>query len=112
MYYRRVKSFDSVGNSSARNNTIAVVDVTNPILAFTGNTPSNGIVVTGISATGQIDITELTFGQFIRSRNGNNYSAYDSGLVAMYNFDKVTALGESSSIVKDASQYTNDATNY
>jgi hypothetical protein len=35
---------------------------------------------------------------------------YDSGLIAMYNFDNITALGESGTLVKDMSQYGNNGT--
>jgi hypothetical protein len=64
----------------------------------------------GLLFTGQIDITELNLSQFIRNRSGANYSLYDSGLVAMYNFDNITTLGESGTFVKDMSSYGNNGT--
>ena len=60
--------------------------------------------------TGQFDITELNLGQFIRSRSGVNYLLYDSGLVLGYNFDKITGLNESGTVIKDISQYANNGT--
>jgi hypothetical protein len=61
----------------------------------------------------QIDITELNLGQFIRNRNGTAYpiyNGYDSGLVLMYNFNNIAALGESGTFIKDMSQYGNNGT--
>jgi len=85
------------------------VDTTLPILAFTGATLANKTVTSGTFLTGQIDITELNLGQFIRNRNTGDYSLYDSGLVLMYNFDDIPAAGN---IIKDISQYANNGTAY
>jgi hypothetical protein len=87
------------------------VDATLPILAFTGATLPNKTVTSGTFLTGQIDIIELNLGQFIRNRNGSGYPVYDSGLLLMYNFNNVSALGESASTIKDMSIYTITGTN-
>lgn len=93
---------DSLGNTSADTTGSIILDTTVPVPVFTGNTPVHNFWTTNTNFTIQQDITELNLGQFIRSRSGLNYSLYDSGLVAMYNFDNITALGETTgAIIKD-----------
>jgi hypothetical protein len=108
--YMRFK--DSLGNSSADSTDTITLDTTLPTLTFTGSTPASGAIA-GALATGQLDIGELNLGQFIRFQSGIRYPIYDSGLVLMYNFDNISALGESAgSVVKDMSQYNNTGTVY
>lgn len=102
---------DSLGNTSADTTGSIILDTTLPVPVFTGSTPVHNFWTTNTNFTIQQDITELNLGQFIRSRSGLNYSLYDSGLVAMYNFDNITALGETTgAIVKDMSLYANNGT--
>ena len=104
---------DLNGNTGGRTSGQSfVIDMTLPILIFTGSTPASGAMA-GTLSTGQLDITELNLGQFIRFQGGVRNALYDSGLVLMYNFDNVTALGESAgSVVKDFSQYNNTGSLY
>jgi hypothetical protein len=61
----------------------------------------------------QIDIISTQYlDTFTYTFNGVPYSYYDSGLILMYNFDNVAALGESQGIIKDASQYGTHGTGY
>jgi len=112
-YYRRIGGFDKLNNTGGRSDIPTfIVDLTKPVLLFTGSTPASGAVAGAIS-TGQLDIGELNLGQFIRFQSGIRYPIYDSGLVLMYNFDNISARGESAgSIVKDMSQYNNTGTVY
>ena len=111
IYYRRAQGVDLNGNTGVwSSGWIFTVDTTLPTITFTGATPASGTIV-GTVFTGQLDFTELNLGQFIRNRSGVSYSMYDSGLVLMYNFDNVAALGEvSGSIVGDMSLYDNTGT--
>lgn len=63
-----------------------------PILIFTGVNPADNARINKNSFTGQLDITETFLNQFKWTRSGIDYSIYDSGLVFMMNFDKVSAL--------------------
>ena len=47
-------------------------------------------------------------GEVVYNWNGTNYTYYNNSLVLMYNFDNVSALGESDSIVVDASKHGNN----
>ena len=48
---------------------------------------------------------------FTRQRDGGIVSSlYDSGLILGMNLDKIAAIGETSSIVKDFSIYNNNGT--
>ena len=100
---------DSLGNTSTDTTDTIILDTTLPTITFTGVTPATNTFV-GTMFTGQLDFTELNLGQFIRNRSGASYSMYDSGLVLMYNFDNVANLGESGTVVKDASLYANNGT--
>ena len=112
IYYRRAQGVDLNGNTGIwSSGWIFTVDTTLPTITFTGATPANNAIV-GTVFTGQLDFTELNLGQFIRNRSGASYPLYDSGLVVMYNFDNVAALGESGSIVGDMSLYDNTGTVY
>lgn len=100
---------DQAGLSTSTGRTINI-DTSAPGLIFTGATPANNAWISGNIFTPQREISELNLGQFTRNRNGSGYAVYDSGLVLMYNFDNVVALGESGTVVKDMSQYGNNGT--
>jgi len=42
---------------------------------------------------------------FLWQRDGIDFPLYDSGLILMMNFDKISSLGETTSIARDVSQY-------
>jgi hypothetical protein len=110
-YYRRAQGIDLNGNTGTWSSPwMFTIDTTLPTLAFTGANPAANASQSGNIFTGQMEITELNLGQFIRSRNGTDYSVYDSGLVLMYNFDNITSLNESGTRVKDLSPYGNNGT--
>jgi len=82
-----------------------------PLLNFVAPTLDSNVSVTNsfvdvnVSITKAVDLNEFKWGW-----NDVNYSFYDSNLVLMMNFDKVSALGENSTLVKDLSKYGNDGT--
>lgn len=87
-------------------------DTISSTLAFTGTTPTDNLWINNNSFSPQIDIIEPALSQFTRNRNRSGYSLYDSGLVVMYNFDKLSTLSETDGLIKDASQYANNASGY
>jgi len=84
------------------------VDNIPPTMIFTWDTPADNVWQTRNYYTGQIDIIEANLSGFTADFNGNQTSLYDDSLVLMYNFDNVSALWESSTLVKDLSKYGND----
>jgi len=110
-YYYTWKAIDFANNSSTtwRNLTI---DTTAPMIVFTWSNPAQNATWTTNNFTWQMQITErwTWLGQFIYTFNSVPYSVYDSWLVAMYNFDNVSSLWETTSILKDMSQYWNNGT--
>ncbi|MFZ2911957.1 MAG: LamG domain-containing protein, partial [Candidatus Absconditicoccaceae bacterium] len=105
---------DVANNLSTGISSTYIYDVTAPTIIFTGTTPSHNTTGTVNNFKSQLQITENGIGlnQFRYTWNGQTYGVYDSGLVLMYNFDNVSALGENSTTVKDASQYANNGTVY
>lgn len=95
------------GTTSVR--TVRAGDVDGPIFTFTGTSPASGDTISGANLI-TLDILEPNLGQFIWTRGSTGYSFYDSGLVAMYNFDNIAALGENTTTIKDLSAYSNTGT--
>jgi hypothetical protein len=58
----------------------------------------------------QVEQTE-NMGIFDYIFDGQVHNVYDSGLVLMYNFDKIASLGENDSTIKDISQNNYTGTN-
>jgi hypothetical protein len=103
---------DLADNLWTWNSATYLYDGAAPNLVFTWQTAANGTWQTSKTITWQMQITESWLNQFIWTFNSIPYSIYDSWLVAMYNFDNVSALWENSSIVKDISKYWNNGTIY
>jgi hypothetical protein len=94
--------------------TAYLYDGISPIVIFTWSISWNNLTGITNSFTPQLQITEtwIWLSQFIYTWNSIPYSVYDSGLVLMYNFDNVSVLWETWTMVKDASQYSNNWTTY
>jgi hypothetical protein len=103
LYSGRV--IDLAGYTANTETRTLTIDRTLPTTFFTGATPANNAWLSGNIFTIQQDFTELNLGQFIRNRSGVNYPMYDSGLLLMIGFDKVSNLGESTGTIKDLSIY-------
>ena len=87
-----------------------VVDTTSPTIVFTWATPANNVWQNRNYFTGQVEVTETNLSGFTWTISGDQTSLYDDSLVLMYNFDNVSALWESSTVVKDMSNYWNNWT--
>jgi surface protein len=86
--------------------------ISNPLISFTWTTPANNASLNKNRFLTEIQLDQIeNIKSFGYNFAGNAYSVYDSWLVLMYNFDRVTALGETTSIIKDMSQYNNTGTN-
>jgi len=114
-YYRRVYAYDQFNATWWRSswwNFIVQLDSTPPTIIFTWSTPVSWSTTTWNNFITQIAIDEPSdiLGNFSYSSNWASYNIYSSGVILMYNFDNVSALGENSSTVKDASQYGRHAT--
>ena len=68
-------------------------------------TPVNGSTVTGDTSTIELYINNPFLSTLSRQRDGTNFPIYDSGLLLLMNFDKVTSMGEYDWLVKDFSIY-------
>jgi len=78
---------------------------------ITVNTPSSSPFYTlNNSIELNFSISENNLGNLIYNWNGTNYSFYDNSLIAMYNLDNNSALGENSTYVADNSKYSNNGT--
>ncbi|MFA4937087.1 MAG: Ig-like domain-containing protein [Patescibacteria group bacterium] len=75
--------------------------------------PANGVNFLVGTVPVVMDITNTTsVREFLWNWNNQSYTIYNNSLVAMFNFDNITALGESlsSTTVTDASLYANKGT--
>jgi len=120
-YYRRVYAYDEEWNTWNRSeiwnfviNITPPSETLAPVLIFTWATPANLSTITWNNFSWSIHITETWawLDQFIRNRNWTPYSIYDSGLILMMNFDKISALWESDWNILDFSQYWNNGSWY
>lgn len=74
--------------------TVLVRDYVKPVLTFTGSTPAQATFLGTNNFVAQLQTFDPSFTQFGRNRNTTNYAIYDTGMIAMFNFDNVTSLGE------------------
>lgn len=81
-------------------------------LKYIGNTPINWSFIDVDNLTTEVSIYNHNLKEFKYNFNGTDYSIYDSGLILMMNFDNISTLGESNSLIKDLSTYVNDGTIY
>ncbi len=82
-----------------------------PLINFVPPTPDNATITYDPSILINITINEtlLPLGNFTYDWNGTDYTPYDGSLIAMYNFDNISALGDISSQIDDASPSGNNA---
>ena len=100
--------------NSTKDVTVTWNDIYKPIpqISFIGSTPTHGSAVDQNRFITKMSITNI---DSIKSlKYVYNDSPYDlaSGLVLMYNFDKVSSLWETNTVVKDLSNNWNDGTVY
>jgi parallel beta-helix repeat protein len=99
--------YGNIGNS-----TVAWwrVVITYPNISFVGPTPPNATTTSDQNVTINVSITEADLEEVVYNWNGVNYTMYNDSLVLMYNFENVSALGESNTHVVDVSKYENNGT--
>jgi len=83
-----------------------------PLVSFESPTPPNATVTEDNSLIVNVSIAESSLEEFVYDWNGTNFTAYDDSLILMLNFNNVSALGESQTLVKDASANGKDGTVY
>ncbi|MCH8519149.1 MAG: LamG domain-containing protein [Nanoarchaeota archaeon] len=82
-------------------------------LAFNSPTPNNFQTIIGNSTLLNLSISTnpLDFlREFLFNFNSNSYSIYDNSLVAMFNLDNNSLIGETNSLAVDSSRFQNNAT--
>ena len=82
----------------------------NAQIMFMPPTPATGSPVLDISLNASI--ANLTLNQFTFSFNNSNYTTYDNSLLLAYNFDDVSAIGDTAGRAMDVSKYGNNGTIY
>jgi hypothetical protein len=81
-----------------------------PALIFSYPTPANNTVSMNTSYSFNVSVSDASgLNSFVWNWNGTNYSVYDASLVAMLNFNNLSALGDSATRATDASIYGNNA---
>ena len=97
-------SFGNLGNSSLT----FTIDTISPVLEFVPATFDNATITTNTSVEVNVSITETNLDELTYNWNGTNYTLYNDSLILMYNFDKISDLGENDSSVVDISGNSND----
>ncbi|MFC1769397.1 LamG-like jellyroll fold domain-containing protein, partial [Nanoarchaeota archaeon] len=91
------------------NDTVLIFSPIYPGIDFEDPTPDNVTNTTNTSIQINISIQNASdLEEFKWNWNGTNYTFYDDDLILMANFDNISALGENSSYVVDASQHSNN----
>jgi len=81
-----------------------------PIIFFTGVNPVDNFTLNQTRFTTQIQIEQTEeMEKFNYNFDWTVHNVYDSGLILMYNFDNISALGETNTIIKDLSMSWNHA---
>ena len=135
VYIRFKDSFDNITSNIVQS---IILDTTNPIIGFTGSTPTDNTITSDVSFTGEVEITEENIWSFTRNRNETEYILWSNILNLFYtspnnndiistiidqnnrmslnitwlvlgmNFDNNLFLGDTWSTVGDFSIYNND----
>jgi hypothetical protein len=109
-FYASVK--DSAGNENITETREVKVnaspDITFPKISFTPPTLANASTTLNNSLEINVSINETNVSEVKFNWNGTNYTMYNDSLVLMYNFNNVSAIGDTSTLVKDVSKYGND----
>jgi len=91
--------------------TLLEIMVTLPTLQFGTNTPVNNANITVNSTLINITVSvDSPLMKFTWDWNGTNYTFYNNSLRLFYNFDNLSTLGESSTVVLDLSNSSSNGT--
>ena len=96
--------------SLSSNTTYYAIIKAIPQISFIWNTPANNATITQNRFTSKMSITNIDGIQKFEYKYNNTPYDLMSWLVLMYNFDKVTSLWESNTLVKDLSHNWKDGT--
>jgi len=111
--YRAFVSEKSKDSNQTEERTIHI-DQYYPSIEFSYPTPENDTTTENTSIQINFSITEANVDKIIYNWNGTNYTIYNDSLILMYNFDNISAIGESysssESTVKDLSKNDNHGT--
>ncbi|MFH1585407.1 MAG: LamG-like jellyroll fold domain-containing protein, partial [archaeon] len=91
-------------------NITYTLETDNPQINFTSPTPPNDSIISDPSIEINVSIEEPNIDELIFNWNGTNFTIYNDSLIAMYNFDNVSVLGEDDTHIKDLSDHWNDGT--
>jgi len=80
-----------------------------PLIDFTNPTPNDDFITTNTSVEINISISEANLGSLIYNWNTTNFSLYDGSLLAFFNLNNNSKIGDSSSKVIDSSIYNRHA---
>jgi len=81
-----------------------------PQLTFNEPTPANGTSTTNTSIQINTSISASQLQSLIYNWNGTNFSFFDNSLKCMFNFNNISSLGESDSLIVDLSDGIDNAT--
>ncbi len=103
---------DNAGNS---NHTGIYVlnttdDITAPFISFISPTQPNGTTITDLFTGINASIIESALGSVIFNWNGTNATLYDNSVVAKFNMNNNSYIGENATTIKDESIYGNNGT--
>ncbi|MBS3098520.1 hypothetical protein J4209_07045, partial [Candidatus Woesearchaeota archaeon] len=90
---------------------VILSDITPPSINFTSPTPPNNTITANTNVQINISITNASdLAEMKLNWNGTNYTFYNNSLVLMYNFDNMSAIGDTSTVAVDVSKYSNNGT--
>jgi len=88
--------------------SLITTENTPPFLAFTSPTFDDATNQSSTFAEINVSINESNLRNVTYNWNGTNYTMYNDSLILMYNFDKISDLGENNTNISDISKYNND----
>jgi hypothetical protein len=105
----QVTPSDALIDGTTKNSTTLTIRSA-PRIFFVPPTPDNGTITENTSVEIRINITDSNMTEFKWNWNGTNYTFYNDSLVLMYNFDNVSAIGDTGTKAVDVSKFSNDGT--
>lgn len=103
-YYYFVRSRDGLGNTTAWSSSTYSQQISSapPTISFVSPTPTDNITINTNYFTAAWDITiQWPLKSFFHVLNWATTTIYSGDLINMFNFDNVSALWESTSVIKD-----------
>lgn len=84
------------------------IDTLSPDIFFTLPTPANDTTTPNTSVEFNVSIVESDLGEVKWNWNGTNFTIYNDSLITMFNFNNVSALGDSTTTTVDLSLKSNN----